>query len=509
MKLYKALVIVCCVFFITLNLLAQNRFEACNEALKKGDYQTAISCFKDATRKDKKNPNAFIGLGTALLKADSTDEAQRVLFQARELDSQNPQVYVLLGDSYMKQNIPAAATGQYEQAIKLDSTNPELFLKLGEAYRKSRQWNDAAEAYHKVISLDSVNIVALRELSSIYFRAKKWANAVKYLDPLVRLQPDSLNYQFMYVKSLYENKRFKDMIPVAELLLKKDPSLTDVIQPMLAEAYQVTGQTKLVIEALEKLNRDSLKVDDLVRLARAYQSDQQNEKAEEIYLLLFTKDSTRCDVRYYFGTNEMKLKKWSEAVKQFEMKIECDTSAGYRFASYLNAAMCLMQMKDFKKAKDYILKSIEYRPDDVRAWQTLAQCYGLLEQTKDEIAAYKKVIELATTTNSNGNEEKYSVVLCDAYRMVGVRLLIDATKDKDPETNKAKYLNSTDYLKKALQCNPKDCELNLWLAQAYQNAGNKEEAKKYYCRVLDYCPKAKQADDAKKGLDVLGFKCGQ
>ena len=84
-----------------------------------------------------------------------------------------------------------------------------------------------------------------------------------------------------------------------------------------------------------------------------------------------------------------------------------------------------------------------------------------------------------------------------------IPLLIDATKDPNPETNKSKYAAAAEYLKKAVQLNAKDCEAVLWAAQAFQNSNNKDEAKRYYHKVLDGgCPK--QAEDARKWLKVLG-----
>ena len=78
--------------------------------------------------------------------------------------------------------------------------------------------------------------------------------------------------------------------------------------------------------------------------------------------------------------------------------------------------------------------------------------------------------------------------------MIGVRYLIDATKDKEPK--KEKYAQSLEYLKKALVCNSKDCELLLWIAQAYQNSNNKDEAKRYYHKLIDAgCNAKQQASD--------------
>ncbi|OLD66826.1 MAG: hypothetical protein AUI33_10585 [Ignavibacteria bacterium 13_1_40CM_2_61_4] len=309
--------------------------------------------------------------------------------------------------------------------------------------------------------------------------------------------------QIRYALSLYGTGNCDRFIPVAEKVTKVDPSQTDLVT-MLADCYNKLGRLDEAIKAYRNVNLETISVDKLITLAKAYKAKSIFDTAAIVYQLALKKDSTRCDIPYEFGTIYMQLHRWNDAVRMFDRKITCDTSSGYQFASHYNAAVSLLQLKDYNGASAHIKKSISYKPEYVQAWVTLAETYGLLGQTADEISTYKKVIELGNAGNANEEEGKYNKQLTEAYRMIGVRLLIDATKDKNVETNKAKYKEAADYLKKAVQLNPKDCEALLWAAHAYQNSNNKDDAKKYYQKVLDNCPKSKQADDATKGLKTLG-----
>lgn len=493
--------IVLFVVFSSHLLADDDDLKAGQEALQKGDYQAAIKSLKDAVKSNKKDIKGYILLGTAYLNADSTDLAIATLVQARELDTANVAVYMLTGDAYFKQRIYAAAVEQYKKVVELDPKNIEGYSKLGDGYRKQRKYNDAASAFMQLVALDSNYVYALHELSTIFSKAKQWANAYPHAEKLSKLRADSLNYQIELERVLYELKRHKELIPLAESILVKDGSLADV-QTHLAEAYNATGQNGKVVEAYEKLNADSLSVNDLLRYAKALRALDSLARSEIMFRKAVRKDSSRCDIYYDFGTLLMKVKKYADAAKAFEHKIACDTSSGYQFASHLNLAMSLMQLQKFTEAKIHIQKAIDLRPDNVQAWVTMAQDLGQLEAMQDEIAAYKKVIELGLAANANGDEGKYNSQLGEAYRMVGVRYLIDATKDKEPK--KEKYMLSLDYLKKAVMYNPKDCSLLLWTAQANQNANNKDEAKKYYHKVIDTCPKAKEAETAKSALNTLG-----
>ncbi|MBI1806118.1 MAG: tetratricopeptide repeat protein [Ignavibacteria bacterium] len=506
-------VVLVSLFILSSKSFADDPLAAGKAALDRGDLQGAISAFREAVQKDKKNPQAYLWLGTALLKADSLEQAVVPLIQARDLDSTNPNIYNRLGDVYRAQNIPAAAIDQYKKAAALDTNNVDLYTKLAAVSRKARRYPDAVDAYIRVLALDSSNVVALRQLGEIYLRTKpkQFVKALPLFERLSKLQPDSLSIQIPYGRTLFETLHYEKFIPIGEGVLQRDASQTE-FETMLAEAYIKTGKIDSAIKKYDKRNPDSLSIDDLLRYAKALRSKELFEKAADIYQKAYRRDSTRCSIYYEFGTLLMKVRRYGDAISVFKKKVACDTSSGYQFASELNMSMSMMQLKQFKEAKEHTLKAIEFRSDNIQAWQVLAQIYGQLEQTDDEITAYKKVIELATAAAENGDGSKYNPQLLEAYRMIGVRYLIEATKlqkDKKEAEAKKKYAASIEYLKKALQLDPKDCQMLLWLGQANQNISNKEDAKKYYCKLLQQCPSGKEAKDAQSGLDGIGMKCGQ
>ena len=503
-QLFLLIVLVC---VISTRSFADDPMKVGKSALDRHDYIAAINAFRDATQDDKNNSEAFYYLGFAYFKADSADQAVAPLVQGRELAPDSAKFYDLLGDVYMKQHIVAGAVEQYRKATTLDSMKAGIYLKLAEALRKNRQYTDAVKNYISVIRLDSMNLVALTQLGNIYVRAKQWDNALPIYIRLEKQEPDSLNILTTYVTVLSKNEFWKDIVPVAEKVLARDPSNTQV-QAILGEAYAKTGEAGAAIDRYRRLNLDSLRIDDLVILARAYKSVEKLDTTEMLYQRVLRKDSTRCDIYYDLGTNYMKMKKYANAVKAFEKKMACDTSTGYQYASSLNAAMSLMQLKDFAKAKEYIRKALQIKPDNVQAWTTMAQCNLQLATPSDieeAITDYKKVLDLV----ADDPEGKYSDILKETYRTVGVEYLILATKEKGDQAKKL-YITSLEYLKKAVTFDPKNCQLLLWTGQAAQNCNNKDEAKKYYCKVLSQCAKtSKEAKDAQNGLDVLGVNCNE
>ena len=483
---------------------ADDQLKTGRDAIKSGDYAKAIEALVDATKSNKKNAEGFTLLGEAYLMIDSVDLALGALVQAKDIDPANARIYDLIGDTYWKQKIYAAAEEQYRKSTEIDSMSVKVYLKLADASKKMRHYNDAARAMQRVLVLDAVNLPALRGLADLFVRGKQYAPALPVLELLVRLQPDSMTSTIQYIKALSETKGDSILIPLAKKVLEKDPSQEEV-KNILATAYERTKDFERGAELLDKMNPDSLKTEALISGAKTYKELEMWDKAINFYLRAMKKDSARCDVPYDLGTTYMKMKRYEEAITMFERKILCDTTPGYLYAAHLNAGMCLMQLKLFKQAKVHIQAAIQLRPDNVQAWMTLAQCLGQMDQTSEEIAAYKKIIEIVNAAKENGDEGKPTPQPGEAYKMVGVRLLIEATKDKE-EPKKEKYLAALEYLKKALLYLPRECSLLLWTAQASQNSNNKEDAIKYYRKLLELCPKSKEADDAKKGLNALGVE---
>jgi tetratricopeptide (TPR) repeat protein len=494
-------------------LLAEDHLTKGKAALEAKNYLQAISEFRDAVSDDKKNVEAYLLLATSLLKADSSESASVVLFQAREVDTANARISELLGDVYSAQRIYAAAAEQYKTATMHDSMRAGLWVKLAEAYRRVRQYGDAAGAYQHVLALDSNNVQALRNVGDIYLRAKQklYANALPIFERLSRLQPDSFHVQIQYARALYGTNNCTRLIPIAENILKVDPAQNE-IQEALADCYNKTGQLEKMIETYRNVKLDQVGVEKLITLAKAYKAKKAYDSAATVYQRAYHKDSTRCDIPYDYGTIFMALKKWRDAVSMFDRKIACDTSAGYRFACEYNASVSLIQLKEYKEAIVRIKKSITYRPEYVGAWMTLAQCNALLHASEaanptykaDEIDAYKKVIDLATAANANEEEGKYNKELVEAYSNIGTIYVIDAMNVKDAKVNAPIYGKAAEYLKQALKLDSRNCKVLLLTAEAFQNSNNKEEAKRYYHKVMDTCPGTKEADDAKKNLGTLG-----
>jgi tetratricopeptide (TPR) repeat protein len=96
-------------------------------------YQTAIAWEAGSVRKD---PEAYLGLGTLLLSQNHPKEAIPALIQATQIAPSVSQGHELLGKAYIQANDLSKAQSELEEAVKLSPETARLHYVLGQVYRK-------------------------------------------------------------------------------------------------------------------------------------------------------------------------------------------------------------------------------------------------------------------------------------------------------------------------------------------------------------------------------------
>ena len=117
-----------------------------NEFRTKGDYDRAISLYREALKFDQSNTRILFDLaGTYSLKKDLTN-ALFTLDEAIRLDSTNAFFYCNRGLASFHLGNNEKAIADYKKAIQLDSNNYIYFANLALAYNKEENYQSACEA---------------------------------------------------------------------------------------------------------------------------------------------------------------------------------------------------------------------------------------------------------------------------------------------------------------------------------------------------------------------------
>jgi protein O-mannosyl-transferase len=117
------------------------------------------------------------------------------------------------------------------------------------------------------------------------------------------------------------------------------------------------------------------------------------------------------------GNAYIYLENYDQAITEYQNALKLDPqfkdvmsniSLAYRESGKIYG----QQKNDLVKAIDYLLKAVQYNPQDGQAWAYLGTCYGISGQTPKAIEAFEKALSIRFDPSDANN-------LSTAYRMTG------------------------------------------------------------------------------------------
>jgi tetratricopeptide (TPR) repeat protein len=276
--------------------------------------------------------------------------------------------------------------------------------------------------------------------------------------------------------------QWKETIPVAEQVLATTPKSPKALR-YIARSYYALKNTPKAVEAYLNLEKaDTLQLDDVRQLASCYVEQKNDSLAVSRLEQVLAKDSSLNALYNELGSAYMRMKQWDKAADAFQKRFQKDTTA---IGAMINYALCNMVQQNWEQAETALEKVIELKPDNIYGHLYLARTYMQTERLKDAKKPYEMVVKLAA-----GQEEKFKKELAEAYKILGLLLLINKN-----------YPPALEQLNNSIKLNDDDPQTHLWKAQTLQSMTKKEDACKEYKKALKLDPKNKEA---KKGIDILG-----
>ncbi len=151
-----------------------------------------------------------------------------------------------------------------EAYLKLTQTYPdsaEAYSDLGSLYFFTQKYDKAIESLNKSLELDSANANAYTLLAQTYDFKKDSKNAIKAYRKAIQLNPEEKALPFNLGLLLVNTANAKDTSPEDKkaLLNESIDMFTRVLEidPEFKEAYQLKGQSELLLEKYEDA-RDTL-----------------------------------------------------------------------------------------------------------------------------------------------------------------------------------------------------------------------------------------------------------
>ncbi len=485
-------------------------------ARRNEEWEQALPHFKRATELDRKFPDAQLGLGDCLTQMKRLDEAVTALqpglnwgtkwrprflvalgfvemardslrdagiyfTQAREGAPEDPITNRALGDFYLKRGIGALAIPEYKKAVELDSTDIDLRFALGRALAFDQRYPEAIEQYRWVADRNPEYAGAQLALGDIFYRAGQaqpgyYAEARPHLEKYTQIMPNDPKGWSLLGRDYY----FLKLKDEAYAALMKAQSLGDRSKDMYTVLFRVQVDRKEWAGALAAIEKGEPNNSDLLKVAQVHSFMGDMGKADSVYRALVERDSTSSDARFAMlelAKLQYRQKDYPTAIGTLGRRIALDPNSD---EAYYYLGLSHKEMKQLPEALSALRQAVALAPSkgDRHFWLavTLTQA--------DSIDAGLVEFRASVFVDSAGKNASV------AYQQLGYRALL-----------KKDWKAAIDDLSQSVAIDPRNVQSLIWLAQAYQNSGDRENAAKYYRKVLEVQP---GEPNATKGLKTLG-----
>jgi len=471
---------------------------------KLGRYADAVAAANRGLNWGAKwRPRFLVALGNIAAARDSLRDAGIWYTTAVQEAPDDPATHRALGDFYVKRGTFDLAYPEYQSAVAQDSTDVDLHFALGQALYYGQRYVSALEEFQWVVARDPEFPAAQLALGDLLYRsgkadARRYAEARAPLEKYVQLMPDDSKGWSVLGRTYYYVG-----------LSDKDSTLKDLALQSLDKAEQLGDKTKEMYTIRARLHIDRREFDqaatdydragsdlapeDVYRLARMMTIQKNVARAESLYSAIVDRDSTSRlagvamnevgKIRFGQAADAARTDKaaaaplYQQTIDIFQRRIALDPNND---EAYYYVGLSYRELGQYGEAISAMRQSAALAGTRADRHFWLGLLYVQTDSTDLAEQEFQQAVDLDAANSGNK---------AIALRQLGYYRLL--RKD---------YAGAIERLEQSATINPKDAGTLLWLAQGYQNAGNRAKAAENYRRVLALDP---GNADARNGLKLL------
>lgn len=355
------------------------------------------------------------------------------------------------------------------QSIEIDYADPEMIVIARDQYVNSHHYEKAIELTAYLELLEPENSENPRKLAHLYALAERWAQAYTAIQKIVKDQAaPAIEDLLLFAESSLHTERTDMSISISQNILKQDPQNPKALI-LLGEGFWQKGDIVKAIQHMEKVVEViPEEAETWLALARIWQENGQFDRALEV-----------------LEKGAVAIPGDASLLRQLGFLL-LDKQSPTDALTYLKKAHSL----DSENAEGqlHLAKAHSQLGHYSEAWQILEPFFDEYEQNP-EIAKLLGFVLLGMEKTS----EAKPILLHAAGQspddrevvMTAARLVISEAEISFEETNKAELAGMKDILTKALQAQPDDAYLQLYLADIERLQGQHQVALDRYANLAD------------------------
>lgn len=426
-------------------------------ALLARDYQLAAKYYKTLISENPDIPDYKINLGNLYVKAGEDDKALDVFKTIEKSDSENLIVLMAMAGIYRRKRMFDESVAVLEQALLIGNNSPEdlatINYNLGFTYRQMGNNNEAVNCFENVIEQNPKDVLAYNHLGAIHALQGDQSKAIEAYQRGLKFDPNHPILHFNIARSYAEIGEFDKALSHYEAALRAKPGWIDAIEEyanLLLKSNKVEEAEETVQNAL-KLNPDDVKMH--TSMGNVYNRKSIYDDAEIEFKKALSGDDEYTPALTGLARSLEKQGKHEEAAETINkaQRLNPDDVAVIKQSAHV-----LLSANFLAAAYEKISRLWEINQNDPQTISLLGQYYiGRGEDSKVE-GCFDKIQEVAPDYK-------------DVYRDWGVRYIQKGDNKKAEQ-----------YLKTAIQQNPRDSESMMYLGEVYEADKRPEDALAMY-----------------------------
>lgn len=433
-------------------------------ALLDHNSKEAERLFKEAESRGKKDAGVQIAIARAYYDADPALYAKEInkrIEKARKVNEKSPEIYMFEGDQYADSRDWGRAAGRYEMATNFDPKAVEGYVKGANMLFRLNP-DESINMLKRLLTNNPASALGQKELAEKYYEKGDYKNAsaayASYVDNANHFKRDEDRYAFL----LFYGGDFKKGYDYASKLLAANSSNFTAMRYQFMNAAQLPELKDQLVPMADKLiathklsKENRFAPIDFTLIADEYKKAGRADEAINVLKEAIEEMPDNAAFNKQLAMTYVENNKFADASDAFEGFIKKTPEPGY--VDYLQQATFAYygaidtKTSDPARSKAYFDKTLQYAQ--------LAQ---------DKNAAMHKSAKLRGDVKiQNASKADAPAVAFDDYAE-SIRLL-EALPDTKPYASDAKVLYN-------------------YMGNYYLNHNDKDTAKKYFNKYLEYDP---------------------
>jgi tetratricopeptide (TPR) repeat protein len=190
-----------------------------------GQYEEALTFFKEATETDPDDPKTWYGLGSCYAGLDQQEDAVEAFRQPIVADPDNIEAHFLLAMYYSSLQRYEQAIASLQELLRIEPSSLQGRFELGAIYGRLERRGEQIKEYETLLSYQPDYVPALFNLGLVLGHLERHEEAVSQLQRASALEPENAAIHYSLSRSYHQLNRLEEEIQALLSAIRFNPRL--------------------------------------------------------------------------------------------------------------------------------------------------------------------------------------------------------------------------------------------------------------------------------------------